>query len=408
MTIPVLDAKVAGGTFVEEVVRHLLIDEGGGVDVQVLREVQSDGQAWLEIRSGLLTGWVPKKDTQPHVEPPRLVDPPKLAYWATDGVQVWGGERHEFIVLGELESPGRRGYYLRSGDWLLMSESTEERQYWIRHEQVETGVQRMTVARSGNGEANHESPVTAELPISSLGSRDLDQGNPVSAPPSDAETERVVRFSGPVVGHERPDVGEPSVRLQPGDGLRALQFRGDWVGGLLIGEPDLGVHWVRQSDPAIRIHEEPLTNDTKALRAMRRKIAEKWSHGREEATGNEQPAASSRGGLSVSVIIGLLVLAGVCCLPMALLAVHASHRRRRLTDKYGDVVAVEKILGRVLWVGETAEQVQDSFGRPVAVDQKVLKTKVKETWKYAPTGRGRFAVRITLDDGIVVGWDVKR
>lgn len=47
----------------------------------------------------------------------------------------------------------------------------------------------------------------------------------------------------------------------------------------------------------------------------------------------------------------------------------------------------------------------DSLGRPLDIDQKVLKT--KEVWKYNQTGKGRYALRITLENGEVVGWDQK-
>lgn len=40
-------------------------------------------------------------------------------------------------------------------------------------------------------------------------------------------------------------------------------------------------------------------------------------------------------------------------------------------------------------------------------DQKVLKTKTKEVWKYKPTGKNRYALKITLEDDEVIGWDQK-
>ena len=59
----------------------------------------------------------------------------------------------------------------------------------------------------------------------------------------------------------------------------------------------------------------------------------------------------------------------------------------------------------VLWQGETAEQLRESLGTPPDTDQKVLKTKTKEIWKYRPTKRNRFGLKVTLDDGIVTGWE---
>ena len=59
------------------------------------------------------------------------------------------------------------------------------------------------------------------------------------------------------------------------------------------------------------------------------------------------------------------------------------------------------------WVGQTAQQLRESIGDPVDIDQKVLKTKKKEVWKYFPQGKRRYGLRITLENDEVVGWDEK-
>ena len=82
-------------------------------------------------------------------------------------------------------------------------------------------------------------------------------------------------------------------------------------------------------------------------------------------------------------------------------------RRERLMKKYGDSVLVEKLMGKTFWQGQTEEQLLDSLGRPKDTDQKVLKTKTKEIWKYHETGKNRYALKITLENGEVVGWDQK-
>ncbi|MDO8926938.1 MAG: hypothetical protein Q7U94_08515 [Sideroxyarcus sp.] len=82
-------------------------------------------------------------------------------------------------------------------------------------------------------------------------------------------------------------------------------------------------------------------------------------------------------------------------------------RREALFAKYGDSEIVNKIMSKSFWQGQTPEQLTDSLGDPVDIDTKVLKTKTKEVWKYNETGKGRFALRITVEDGIVVGWDQK-
>ena len=82
-------------------------------------------------------------------------------------------------------------------------------------------------------------------------------------------------------------------------------------------------------------------------------------------------------------------------------------RFNRLYKKYSDEELVNKIIKRTIWQGQTAEQVLDAIGKPKDIDQKALKTKTKETWKYFPSGRRRYGLRIMLDDGVVVGWDNK-
>jgi hypothetical protein len=85
----------------------------------------------------------------------------------------------------------------------------------------------------------------------------------------------------------------------------------------------------------------------------------------------------------------------------------AEERRMALTTKYGDPLVVEKIMNGHFWQGQTEEQLQDSMGQPYDVDERVMKTKSKQIWKYHPVGRNRYSLRITLENGLVVGWDDK-
>jgi len=62
-------------------------------------------------------------------------------------------------------------------------------------------------------------------------------------------------------------------------------------------------------------------------------------------------------------------------------------RKKALLEKYGNLGIVEKIISKIIWQNETAEQVLDSLGEPPARDTKILKTKQKEIWKYNPIGR---------------------
>jgi hypothetical protein len=82
-------------------------------------------------------------------------------------------------------------------------------------------------------------------------------------------------------------------------------------------------------------------------------------------------------------------------------------RREALLAKYGDAELVHRILTRMFWQGQTEEQLLDSLGSPLGIDTKVLKTKTKEIWKYNELGKNRYGLKITLEDGLVVGWEQK-
>ena len=79
-------------------------------------------------------------------------------------------------------------------------------------------------------------------------------------------------------------------------------------------------------------------------------------------------------------------------------------RRRNLMKKYDDAILVDRLMRREIWEGQTESQLIDSRGLPVATDRKVLKTKTTETWKYKRIGRGQYAERIFVENGVVIGW----
>lgn len=82
-------------------------------------------------------------------------------------------------------------------------------------------------------------------------------------------------------------------------------------------------------------------------------------------------------------------------------------RLKYLRHKYNDEDVVQKIVAGYIWQGQSREQLKDAIGDPVAVDQALLKTKTKETWKYRQSGVNRFGLRVTVENGYVVGWDHK-
>ncbi|GAB7550429.1 hypothetical protein [Cupriavidus sp. SK-3] len=81
-------------------------------------------------------------------------------------------------------------------------------------------------------------------------------------------------------------------------------------------------------------------------------------------------------------------------------------REEELLAKYGEEIAGE-ILKSHIWVDQTTEQLVDSRGKPYAIDQKFLKSKVREVWKYNPGPRGGCRLRVTIENGRVVSWDRK-
>ncbi|MFC1685195.1 DUF2845 domain-containing protein [Pseudomonadota bacterium] len=130
-------------------------------------------------------------------------------------------------------------------------------------------------------------------------------------------------------------------------------------------------------------------------------------------------------GLALLIVIGLPIFAvaqlgeSVGWAPLGLIALsiiglaiwyksaQKQKRRSYLMGKYQNASLVEDLMGQSFWQGQTAEQLLDSLGQPHNIDQKILKTKKKEVWKYNHQGGNRYALRITLDNDSVVGWDQK-
>jgi len=113
-------------------------------------------------------------------------------------------------------------------------------------------------------------------------------------------------------------------------------------------------------------------------------------------------------GWSILTFGYLLPLLSVAAVVIGLVALRALMGKRRLVylqEKYRDDGIVEKIVTGTIWQGQTPEQLIDSLGKPHDTDQKVLKTKKKEIWKYQHEGRNRYKLRVTLENDEVVGWD---
>jgi len=82
-------------------------------------------------------------------------------------------------------------------------------------------------------------------------------------------------------------------------------------------------------------------------------------------------------------------------------------RANELLQRFG-AENTRKILDGQLWVGATSDMVMAMLGPPPWKEERILKTKTKTIYKYFQTGLNRFALRVTLDDGVVVKWEDKR
>lgn len=103
----------------------------------------------------------------------------------------------------------------------------------------------------------------------------------------------------------------------------------------------------------------------------------------------------------------ILIVAAVVIISIVFNVAQNKRRRAKLMSKYGDSKIVDKIMRKMMWQGQTEGQLIDSLGKPSDIDQRVMKSKVRETWKYHRQGKNRYGLRITIENGQVVGWDQK-
>jgi len=101
----------------------------------------------------------------------------------------------------------------------------------------------------------------------------------------------------------------------------------------------------------------------------------------------------------------LWVIIAIVAIAIAFRIFSTVMRRKQLLTKYGDEEIVRRIMKKLIWEGQSKDQLIDSLGRPLDVDQKVLKTKSRETWKYQRTGKNRYRLRVVVENDIVIGWE---
>ncbi|WP_445177732.1 hypothetical protein [Pseudomonas sp. McL0111] len=110
---------------------------------------------------------------------------------------------------------------------------------------------------------------------------------------------------------------------------------------------------------------------------------------------------------SVGWQIPAAVIAGIFLLLIIIAWAKKRARLKYLRDKYQEEHIVQNILEKRIWTGQTSEQLIDSLGQPAATDHKFLKTKTRDIWKYHHQSANRYALRITVENDQVTGWDSK-
>lgn len=110
---------------------------------------------------------------------------------------------------------------------------------------------------------------------------------------------------------------------------------------------------------------------------------------------------------TVGWIVPAAVVAGVLIIFFWFQYNKKQKRLLYLREKYKNEEIVQKIYQGYFWQGQSESQLRDALGSPAAVDQKLLKTKTRDVWKYRHQGGNRFGLRITVENGYVTGWDQK-
>lgn len=81
--------------------------------------------------------------------------------------------------------------------------------------------------------------------------------------------------------------------------------------------------------------------------------------------------------------------------------------RQSLIARFGQEGAAA-FVQRQIWYGAPRDAVLELYGNPVSVDDKMLKTKVVEVFKYQPLAKNRYGLKVTLENGAVTEWETKQ
>ncbi len=93
---------------------------------------------------------------------------------------------------------------------------------------------------------------------------------------------------------------------------------------------------------------------------------------------------------------------------------HKQHKKKKALRIASPKVNQDEDIVEDFWNGTHLARTkrrtaQRYLGDPVAVDRAVYKTKAKETFgsTYQQSGDNRFGLRVTVEDGCVIGWNKK-
>ena len=85
----------------------------------------------------------------------------------------------------------------------------------------------------------------------------------------------------------------------------------------------------------------------------------------------------------------------------------ANRRARlgRLISRYNSVEIANRIVRREVWEGQTEKQLVDSLGPAAQVNRGAPGAGKREVWSYRGRCWGRRGLRVTVEDGMVTGFD---
>ena len=82
----------------------------------------------------------------------------------------------------------------------------------------------------------------------------------------------------------------------------------------------------------------------------------------------------------------------------------AKERVAILRKKYGRTELAAKIVEHQIWVGQTVEQLVDSLGPPIDIDEKPGLAERRLVYKYRATGPRSHPLWVTIENDRVTGW----